>query len=399
MKKLIMLGGSFFQIPAIKKAKEMGFYTIVCDYLPDNPGQHYADKYYDISTTDKDAVLEIAKKEKINGIVCYASDPAAPTAAYVAEKLNLAGHPYKSVEILSNKDLFRTFLKDNGFNTPRANGFKNINEAKKDFNNFKMPVMVKPVDSSGSKGITKIDNISELEKAFEYAMSFSRIKRVIIEEYVESYTHSINGDGFSIDGKLVFSAFAGQYFSPKAENPFTPVASIWPNMMPKHLHQKLRNEIQKVLNLLNMKTGSYNFEARISKDEQVYLMEIGTRNGGNCGPQAIYESTGVDLVEYTIKAALNEDCCDLNSEHSSKCTAYYVVHSLKNGVLKDIQIDPEFEKEHIINFYPIKKVGEKVTTLKGSNATVGIMILKFNNPKEAFDLMEKMYELVKLVVE
>ena len=114
VKKILMLGGAMQQIPAIKEAKEKGLYVITCDYLPDNPGHKYADEYYNVSTTDKDAVLELAKACNIDGIVAYASDPAAPTAAYVAEKLGLPGNPCESVEILTQKDLFRDFLQKNG---------------------------------------------------------------------------------------------------------------------------------------------------------------------------------------------------------------------------------------------------------------------------------------------
>ena len=98
MKKILMLGGSMQQIPIIKRAKEMGLYVITCDYCPDNPGHKFADEYYNVSTTDLDAVLELAKRLNIDGIVAYASDPAAPTAAYVSEKLGLPGNPYQSVK-------------------------------------------------------------------------------------------------------------------------------------------------------------------------------------------------------------------------------------------------------------------------------------------------------------
>ena len=105
MKKLLMLGGSLYQTYAIKEAKQLGYYVITADYLPSNPGHQFADEYHNISTTDKDAVLRLATELKVDGVVAYASDPAAPTAAYVCEKLGLPTSPYKSVEILSNKDL------------------------------------------------------------------------------------------------------------------------------------------------------------------------------------------------------------------------------------------------------------------------------------------------------
>ena len=155
-KKILLLGGSQQQIPSIKKAKELGFYTVTCDYLPENPGHKFADEYYNVSTTDKEAVLSLAKKLQIDGIVAYASDPAAPTAAYVAEKMGLPGNPYESVKILTEKDLFRDFLHNHGLNCPKAHGYTSCEEAAKDIEQFQFPVMVKPVDSSGSKGVVKI---------------------------------------------------------------------------------------------------------------------------------------------------------------------------------------------------------------------------------------------------
>ena len=118
MKKILLLGGSAQQIVAIETAKRLGYHTILCDFLSDNPGQYVADKFYLVSTTDKEAVLKVALDENVDGVLAYASDPAAPTAAYVAEKMELAGSPYESVDILCNKDKFRSFLSQNGFCTP-----------------------------------------------------------------------------------------------------------------------------------------------------------------------------------------------------------------------------------------------------------------------------------------
>jgi len=184
MRKILLLGGSSQQIVAITTAKEMGYYTVLCDYLPDNPGQYHADKFYCVSTTDNDAILEVAKKEKVEGIVAYASDPAAPTAAYVSEKLGLPTNPYKSVDILCNKDKFRSFLEVHNFNTPKAKGYSSIEEAKREIEEFNLPVLIKPVDSSGSKGISRLDEIAELDDKVECALSYSRAKRFIIEEFV-----------------------------------------------------------------------------------------------------------------------------------------------------------------------------------------------------------------------
>ena len=201
MKKILLLGGANTQIPSILTAKKMGYYTITCDYLPDNPGHKFADEYHNVSTTDKEAVLALAKELQIDGILAYATDVAAATAAYVSEAMGFPTSPYKSVDILTNKDKFRAFLEENGFCTPRARGYSSVEEAKKDLENFKFPVMVKPVDSAGSKGVARMDDAGQLEELVENALQYSRCKRFIIEEYVEKYRYQIAGDGYYVDGK------------------------------------------------------------------------------------------------------------------------------------------------------------------------------------------------------
>ena len=398
-KKVLLLGGSHFQVPSVKKAKELGYYTITCDYLPDNPGHKYADEYHNVSTTDKEAVLKLAKELKIDGIVCYASDPAAPTAAYVAEKMGLPGQPYKSVEILSNKDLFRKFLTENNFNVPRARGYSSIDEAIKDFSNFKLPVMVKPVDSSGSKGVTKISDIKNLESAIKYALNFSRNKRFIIEEYVEKFGYQIAGDGFSVDGKLVFRCFANEHFNLKAGNPFVPIGESWPYNMPMHIHDKIHNETQRLLDLLGMKTGAYNFDVRIDKDENVILMELGPRNGGNLIAQVIEYATGVDTVKYTIESAMGKDCSDLKMVEPNGFWSCFMVHSKKAGILKSVEFSDEFKKNNIVEFEMMYNKGDKVDSFNGSNGTLGTMILKYSSMDEMLTKMDNMDDFVKVMVE
>lgn len=398
-KKVLLLGGSHFQVPSVKKAKELGYYTITCDYLPDNPGHKYADEYHNVSTTDKEAVLKLAKELKIDGIVCYASDPAAPTAAYVAEKMGLPGQPYKSVEILSNKDLFRKFLTENNFNVPRARGYSSIDEAIKDFSNFKLPVMVKPVDSSGSKGVTKISDVKNLESAIKYALNFSRNKRFIIEEYVEKFGYQIAGDGFSVDGKLVFRCFANEHFNLKAGNPFVPIGESWPYNMPMHIHDKIHNETQRLLDLLGMKTGAYNFDVRIDKDENVILMELGPRNGGNLIAQVIEYATGVDTVKYTIESAMGKDCSDLKMVEPNGFWSCFMVHSKKAGILKSVEFSDEFKKNNIVEFEMMYNKGDKVDSFNGSNGTLGTMILKYSSMDEMLTKMDNMDDFVKVMVE
>ncbi len=398
MKTILLLGGSAQQVIAIETAKRLGYYTILCDFLRDNPGQYVADKFYLVSTTDKNAVLEVAQKEQINGVLAYASDPAAPTAAYVAEKMGLPGNPYESVEILCNKDRFRTFLKEHDFCTPKAKGYMEIKEALEDIRGdlFKYPIIVKPVDSSGSKGVSRIDSYEQAEALLEYAMSYSRGHRIIVEEFVEKYGYQIAGDGLSVDGKLVFRYFANDHFDSRCKNPFVPVAASFPYNMPDEVQDKIHETIQRLLTLLGMQTSTYNFDMRIDKDYNVYLMEVAPRDGGNYIPQAIRYATGVDLVECSVKAAMGDRISVPNKIQPSGFWAYYAVHSLKNGVLKQVIINPEVTKNHVVENHLIVRPGDEIHSFIGANSTLGILVMKFESLEQMLEMIDNADEWIQI---
>ncbi len=399
MKKLLLLGGSAQQIVAIETAKRLGYYTVLCDYLTDNPGQYHADKFYLVSTTDKEAVLQVAKDEKVDGIVAYASDPAAPTAAFVAEKLGLPGNPYESVEILCNKDKFRKFLSEHGFCTPKARGYSGTAEAEADLRAgvFQFPVIVKPVDSSGSKGVGRIDDPSEAPERLAYAMSFSRGGRIIVEEFVEKYGYQIAGDGLSVDGKLVFRYFANDHFNPKCVNPFVPISASFPYNMPKEVQDKIHGEIQRLLTALGMRSCTYNFDMRIDKDYNVYLMEVAPRDGGNYIPDVIRHATGVDLVECAVKTAMGERIELPERIAPNGFWAYYAVHSLRDGILDSIVISEEAQRM-IVDDHIIKQPGDAVSAFTGANTTLGCLVMRFESMEQMLHMMDHSEEWIRVMV-
>lgn len=402
MKTILLLGGSAQQIIAIETARRLGLRTILCDYLPDNPGQYHADVFYLVSTTDIEAVYDVACKEHIDGVLAYASDPAAPTAAYIAEKLGLPTNPYTSVDILCNKEKFRKFLEDNRFCTPKAMGYSDMDKASSDLKKglFHFPVIVKPVDSSGSKGVARINGLDDsVTEKFSAAMKFSRGGRIIIEEFVDMLGYQIAGDGLSIDGKLVFRYFANDHFNASCINPFVPISASFPYNMPDNVQDKIHNEIQRLLTLLDMKTCTYNFDMRIDQDYNVYLMEVAPRDGGNYIPQVIQYATSVNLVEISVKAAMGEPIGlqDLGHEPTGYYS-YYAVHSLKNGILKEIKISEEGQK-HIIENHILVKSGDTVRAFTGANATLGCLIMGFDNLEQMLDMMDHSEKWIDVIVE
>ena len=397
-KKILFLGGSRQQVPAVNKAQEMGYETVLCDYLKDNPGKEAADRFHLVSTTDKEQVLKVAELEAVDGVVAYASDPAAPTAAYVAEKMGFPTHPLRSVEVLTEKDRFRSFLSEHGFATPQAKGYASMEEAKKELEAFRFPLLIKPVDSSGSKGVSLLKKEDDLSGLAEYALSFSRVGRFILEEYVSMDGYQVAGDGFSVDGKLTFRCFANDHFSTRGGSPFVPISASFPYEKPRRIHDKIHREIQRLLTLLDMKTGAYNFDIRLDKDENIYLMEVGPRNGGNYIPQVIEYATGVDMIACTLKAAVGEKVDDLTMKEPEGFWSYYAVHSHQEGVLQDIWIDPRVKRDYLVESHYTRKIGDKVARFTGANTALGILIMTFPSMETMLDHMDHCEKWIRLDV-
>jgi biotin carboxylase len=388
-----MLGGSYFQVPAIKYAKDAGYYVITCDYLPENPGHKYADEYYNISTTNLDGVLELASKLNIDGIVAYASDPAAPTAAYVSEKLGLPGNPYNSIKILTEKDLFRDFLKANGFNVPLAKGYISYETLLFDIDKFTFPIMIKPVDSSGSKGVFKVISICELKEGFDYAISFSRGKRVVVEEFILNNGPQLHGDAFVVDGEIKFCYLGDHHYNLNI-NPFVPYSTTLPSIHSIDTLEKVEKEIQNLVSLMCIKQGAFNIEARIGFNGKLYLMEVGPRNGGNLVPQLEYYASGYDMISGSVDIAVKKE---INHVEINKkgYFAYYVLHSEYDGILENIEISDTLN-ENIMEKHEFITFGKRVKAFNGSNATLGILLLKFSSMQEMQEKILNMDKYVKV---
>lgn len=399
MKRVLMLGGSIYQTYAIKEAVRQGHYVITCDYLPDNPGHKFAHEYHNVSTTDKEAVLELARELKVDGVVAYASDPAAPTAAYVCEKLGLPTSPYKSVEILSKKHLFRKYLAEHGFNVPKARSYVKYEDALAEIDDFQLPVMVKPVDSSGSKGINKLTDKSQLKAFVEDALSYSRDKIFLIEEFIVKKGPQISGDAFSVDGKLVFHCLGNEFYSTKVDKDFAPLGECWPTVMPKEVIDTLEADLQRLITSLGMMSNAYNVEAIYGEDGKVYILELGARSGGSLIPQVTALATGVDMVPYVIKAALGEDCSDLKMAPVKGFWSNYMAHANKTGKYAGIEYEESFKKNHLVDYVTDTKMGDPVHKYRDAQDCVGELILKYDNREQMDKVIENMDKYVLIKVE
>ena len=396
MKKLMILGGLRYALPVIRAAHELGLYVITADYLPDNIAHKYSDEFCNVSIVDKEATLKAAQERKIDGIISFACDPGVVTAAYVAEKMGLPSvGSYDAVSLLQNKGRFRKFLTDNGFNVPTAKGYTEIEEALKDVSLFHWPVIVKPTDSAGSKGVNRVDDPEKLREAIEYALSFSRGKEFIIEDFITQHGFSSDTDSFSVNGELKFVSFNSQRFDPNAENPYTPAAYSWPSSMTEEHQKELTGEIQRLIKLLGLGTSIYNIETREGTDGKAYIMECSPRGGGNRLAECLEYATGVKPVENAVRAAMGMPVTEVEQKPYNGCWAEVILHSDKAGVFDSLWISDEirdavFERDLWI------EPGTAVGGFSAANEAIGTLVLRFEDEETLQKVMADIPKYVKV---
>lgn len=402
MRKLLLLGGSRYIISVIRTAKRLGIYTITCDYLPENIAHCYSDEYWNISIIDKDAVLRKAQENNIDGIMSFACDPGVVTAAYVAEKMGLPFQcSYETASILQDKGKFREFLRINNFMVPHAKRYTDSNIPMSDIDFFTWPVIVKPTDSAGSKGVTRVETPDKLKDAINLAVKESHNGAFIIEDFLTFEGHHSSADPFSVDGSLKFITYSDQLFDKEAQNPYTPSLIIWPSSMKDKYQKILTHETQRLINLLHMTTGIYNIETCVGEGGKPYIMEVSPRGGG-CEIAEIQKMAyGVDLIENEVRKAVG---MPLTSIKQNDCDGHWcemVVHANSNqrGILRKISIDPMIETKYIKHKDLLVKKGDIIQPFSGANKSLGDMFLRFNSRDELDDIMSKSKEWLKIELE
>lgn len=384
----MLFGGLRYLLPVIEAAHQQGYYVITCDYLPHNIAHKYSDEYVDVSIVDKEAVLKVAREKKIDGIMSFAVDPGVITASYVQNEMGLPSFgPYESVCILQNKDRFRAFLTEHGFNVPKAKGFGSMDEALAAKDWYPWPVIVKPTDSAGSKGVSRVDRFEDLKPALEDAFEHSISGRVIVEEFIEKQGCSSDSDSFSLDGGLVFTSFSAQRFDRDATNEYVPAAYSWPSTFTDDQEAYLKSELQRLLTLLHMQTSVYNIETRIGTNGKQYIMEVSPRGGGNRLAEMARMGTGVDIITACVRAAVGDSVPTIEQKTFDGHWAEVILHSEKTGKFKQLNISPEVVP-YIKQTDLWVKPGDTVNTFRGANDTIGTLVMRFDTEKKLLDAMD-----------
>lgn len=333
-RKIAILGAALFQEPAINKAKEMGLETHVFAWAAGDRGEKMADHFYPISIREQDAILEKCREIGVDGIISIASDLAMLTVNYVAENLGLPGNSVEATAISTNKHLMRKAFEENGDPSPRSM----LVDSSTDFSSIDMnfPLIVKPTDRSGSRGVHKVYDRRQLRDAIIRAREYSFEGKAVVEEFV-------GGDEYSIE----YISFEGKHYFLTATAKITTGAPFFietGHRQPAPLSEDMITRIKKIsehaLDTLQLKNGAAHIEIKIDADD-INIIEIGGRMGGDfIGSDLVQLSTGYDFVKGVIKVALGEDPEVPETMESNKAGVNFVINR------EDVDAYEQFKKEH-----------------------------------------------------
>ncbi len=297
MKKLVIIGANSFQNKLILKAKALGYETHVFAWECGDVGEKSADVFYPVSIVEKEEILEICRKIQPEGVCTIASDLAAITVNYVAEKLGLTCNPPEIIEQCTNKYAMRKCLANAGIPSPRFIKTDCVNAAARE---MEFPLIVKPTDRSGSRSITKVYEEKGLKPAIERAVADSFEKMAMVEEYIEGNEYSM--ESISYQGEHYFLTITKKYTT--GEPNFIETGHVQPADLIPEKAEEVKKMIFSALDALGIQNGASHAEFRIDAKGNVRIIEIGARMGGDCiGSDLVHLSTGYDFVKMVIDVA------------------------------------------------------------------------------------------------
>ncbi len=404
MKKIAVLGAGLLQNYIIDAIHAKGHTAIAFDGNSECALLTSADVFINLDFSDRERLLDECRKQEIDGILTYASEAAAPIVSWIAEQMGLRCNPYESVEILKNKNLTRKFLKENGFNVPNFDFFNDINEARKFAKKMKCPFVIKPIDSCGSRGFSKIEDKAKIDEAIYKAFENSRKKQIILEEFLERKGYYLEVECYVSDGRIVY--FEPMYQHRNKLAPYSPIGNSLPVERSSvdgkralfksktDVFDEVRNELQRIMDLLDMRFGIFNVEFIYDKSNKLYFMEIGPRAGGNLISEANYYSTGFDMRQALVSETLGERI-DYHINSCKKFVSCLLVQSEFEGRYEGIELVDGFQGKILDELWFVK-AGDLVRRFTNGMYGLGLLIIEFEDRTEMLDFMDNSTRYVKV---
>jgi formate-dependent phosphoribosylglycinamide formyltransferase (GAR transformylase) len=392
-KYLVVLGASEHQLPLIHVAKKRNLKVLTIDNRPENPGHQLADIFYDdISITDHEQLHATLLKHPPLGVSSTASDLGARACAYLQQKLNLPGPSAQGVDILSKKDLFRNACREASIPYP---SFSRVTKTDQLPEKTVLPAVVKPIDRSGSIGVKIVYNESQLTEAIDQAVIESISGVAIIESRLIKIGKQICGDGFVTNGKVEFSHYGDGHF-PDNESALAPYGETFPSSHKQSVLDALTSQINKLIEIAGYREGPFNVDAIVTRKNEVYIIDIGPRLGGNFIPDIINLQTGINLYEHYLDLCLGNDLTPLANNHEKPgYHASFMVNKISDGKRAG-----SFETgDKIEKFIKIKRmfdhVCNAVESKDGRTISLGNLVMEFPDSTTMNNIFESMNSFIK----
>lgn len=380
MKKILILGAGIYQVPLIEAAKRIGLYTIVTSIPGNYPGFDVADKVYYVNTTDEEAVLEVAKKEKVDAVITAGTDVAVPAMARVCDELGLPGLSHDAAVNSSDKFYMKTQYEKYGVRTAK---FRKLEYDDEDYmsklDGLDYPMIVKAVDSSGSRGITRVNSEEEFPEAIARAKASSRVGYYLVEEYIESDVE-FGAQGFVIDGELQFVLPHGDYLLQMDTG--VPYGHYAPLDLTEEVLKDLFEQTELSVKAMAINNCPLNCDFLL-KDGKVYVLEIAGRGGGANLMDLTSIYFGIDYHEMIVRCALGEKPVfdtggDRRNPATYKGTANdcIMLRSDHDGVITKLENNNDPEDPDILQVVFDYKVGDEVRAFRVSPDRLGHVITK-----------------------
>lgn len=388
--KLLLLNGSHSEIPLIRAAKKLGFYVITTGNDQSLIGHAYADEYQAADFSDRQAILNLARKLEIDAICSCANDFGILTAAYVAEELGLGGHDsYETSLILHHKDLFKEFALSHNISTAYAAGYQNIEEAL----NAKIcfPVIIKPTDLTGGKGISIVRKAQDYEIAIKKAFAFSRVKKIVVEEFIAGTQHSFST--FIANKKVKFCFSDNEY---SYINPFLVSTSVGSADNIDIVKQELINAVEKIASLLSLVDGIFHIQY-LFNGNHAQIIEITRRCSGDLYPYPVYYALKIDWAELIVRSEVAMECSLFPKvAQQEDFFGRHCIMASQNGVIKNIFIADEI-KQHICDQMIWGEVGDKIDDFMVQK--FGILLLQFESEYQRDEIISQINKLVYVEIQ
>lgn len=391
-KKLLMLTATEQDVPFILAARKLGYFVVTTGNRPEYAGHRYGDQYVNADFSDYERMVALCQELDIGALSWATSDPCALAACYIGEKLGLKGHDtYENGQIIHLKDKFKAFAARYDIKTPRAHYFDNKNDAHAFGEKGEYPLIVKPVDLAGGKGVSVVRTQAEYDAAVEFAFGKSFKKRIVAEPFIEGTLHSLNT--FIVDQKVRAYCTANDY---SYKNKYMTNSGVSPADHWEDAVKVLLPETERVAQILGLVDGQLHMQY-IMRNGEPFIIEMMRRNIGNYWSSMINDSIGVNWAEWCIRAEAGLDCHHIPSGRRPRgFYGYHMMQASRNGLFKGIEIDPEFEK-HVYQVVMWEHPGHAIGDYLYEK--LGNVLFHFNTEREKEQFMPHINELVKVIVE